>query len=64
MQKSWVENGGFTAEYVERLWGWKPNRREARRREAVETVKRSIDRGIPAVSWDIRGAGMGPDYRL
>ena len=44
--------------------GWKPNREEARRREAVETVKRSIDRGIPAVSWDIRGAGMGPDYRL
>lgn len=53
MQKSWVENGGFTAEYVERLWGVEAEQEEARRREAVETVKRSIDRGIPAVSWDI-----------
>lgn len=53
MQKPWVENGGFTAEYVERLWGVEAEQEEARRREAVETVKRSIDRGIPAVSWDI-----------
>lgn len=53
MQKPWVENGGFAADYIERLWGAEVEQEEALRLEAVKMIKRSVDRGIPAVSWDI-----------
>ena len=51
-QKQWVENGGLTCEYVGRYWG-QEGIEEAKRKEAIENIKKSIDSGIPAVSWDI-----------
>lgn len=51
-QKSWVESGGIGCRYVERMWG-QEDVEEERRLAAVEAVCQSIDRGIPAVSWDI-----------
>lgn len=51
-QKSWVECGGIGCRYIERMWG-QEDVEEERRLEAVEAVCQSIDRGIPAVSWDI-----------
>jgi len=50
--KLWVENGGFTCEYVGRYWDQKKQEKE-KRLEAVALAKRSIDSGIPAVCWDV-----------
>ena len=51
-QKPWVENGGVTCDYVGRYWG-QDNIEEEKRLEAIANIKKSIDNGIPAVSWDI-----------
>ena len=57
-QKEWVENGGLTCAYVERLWG-QDDLEETRRQEALEIIRKSIDSGIAVVSWDISGAEWG-----
>ncbi|NLO09728.1 MAG: hypothetical protein GX129_07620 [Clostridiales bacterium] len=51
-QKPWVEKGGLICDYVGRYWGQKDIEKE-KRLEAIKIIKASIDRGIPAVSWDI-----------
>ncbi len=51
-QKQWVENGGLICEYVGRSWG-QDQIEEERRLEAIKIIKKSIDNGIPAISWDI-----------
>ncbi len=51
-QKPWVENGGLTCEYVGRYWEQEHIEKE-KQLEAIKNIKASIDRGIPAVSWDI-----------
>lgn len=51
-QKPWVENGGLSCDYVGRYWG-QDNIEEEKRLEAISNIKKSIDKGIPAVSWDI-----------
>lgn len=52
MQKPWVESGGLTCEYVGRYWG-QDDIEEERRLKAIANIKKSIDNGIPAISWDI-----------
>lgn len=52
MQKPWVENGGLSCDYVGRYWG-QDIIEEQKRLEAIANIKKSIDKGIPAVSWDI-----------
>lgn len=52
MQKPWVENGGLSCDYVGRYWG-QDDIEEERRLQAIANIKKSIDNGIPAVSWDI-----------
>lgn len=47
-----MENGGLTCDYVGRYWE-QEDIEEERRLEAIKIIKASIDRGIPAVSWDI-----------
>ncbi len=57
-QKPWVENAGLVCDYVERLWG--QDALEAERREAaIAMIRRSIDDGVAAVSWDISGSEWG-----
>jgi len=51
-QKPWVESGGLSCEYVGRCWG-QDDIEEQKRLEAIEIIKRSIDAGVPAISWDI-----------
>lgn len=51
-QKPWVENGGLTCDYVGRYWG-QEDIEEEKRLEAIANIRKSIDNGIPAVSWDI-----------
>lgn len=51
-QKLWVENSGLSCDYVGRYWG-EDNIEEEKRLEAISNIKKSIDNGIPAVSWDI-----------
>ena len=51
-QKPWVENGGFICDYVGRYWD-QDDIEEERRNQAIEIIRKSIDRGIPAISWDI-----------
>ncbi len=51
-QKKWVENSGITCDYVERLWG-QDNLEVERRHVAYDMIKKSIDNGIAAISWDI-----------
>lgn len=51
-QKPWVESGGLLCDYVGRYWG-QDNIEEERRLKAIEIIRKSIDNGIPAVSWDI-----------
>jgi len=51
-QKPWVENGGLACEYVGRYWG-QDDIEEQKRLEAINNIKKSIDNGVPAVSWDI-----------
>ena len=50
--KPWVESGGFACAYIGRYWDEKKVEKK-KRLEAVALAKQSIDRGIPAVSWDI-----------
>lgn len=57
-QKPWVENAGLVCGYVERMWG--QDALEAERREAaIELIRRSIDDGVAAVSWDLSGSEWG-----
>jgi hypothetical protein len=51
-QKPWVENGGLTCDYVGRYWSQDHIEKE-KQLEAIKNIKNSIDRGIPAISWDI-----------
>ncbi|MFG6326203.1 MAG: hypothetical protein K1W00_05090 [Lachnospiraceae bacterium] len=51
-QKPWVENGGLTCNYTERLWN-SDDIEEKCRLAAIEQIKQSIDNGIAAISWDI-----------
>lgn len=51
-QKPWLENGGLICDYVGRYWG-QDDIEEIKRIEAIENIKKSIDSGIAAVSWDI-----------
>mgnify|MGYP000948416380 FL=1 len=51
-QKPWVENGGLSCNYIERLWG-QEDVEEERRLAAIEMIKSSIDDGIAVISWDI-----------
>lgn len=57
-QKPWVENGGLSCAYVQRLWG-EDAVEEERRLAALEIIKTNIDNGIGAVSWDISGCEWG-----
>lgn len=57
-QKPWVENGGLRCDYVERIWG-QDALEESRRLAAIEIIRRSIDRGIAAVAWDVSGCEWG-----
>jgi hypothetical protein len=51
-QKPWVENGGLLCDYVGRYWGQEHIEKE-KQLEAIKNIKSSIDKGIPAISWDI-----------
>ena len=51
-QKQWLKNGGLICDYVGRYWN-QNDIEEAKRIEAIENIKKSIDRGIAAISWDI-----------
>ena len=51
-QKKWVERGGISCQYIERMWG-QEDVEEERRQEAVQLIRQSIDSGIPVISWDI-----------
>ncbi|NLU51746.1 MAG: hypothetical protein GXX10_02625 [Clostridiaceae bacterium] len=51
-QKPWVENGGLLCDYVGRYWDQEHIEKE-KQQDAINVIKSSIDRGIPAVSWDI-----------
>ncbi len=57
-QKAWVENGGFTCDYTERLWG-QDNLEEERRMAAIHQIRRAVDGGLGAVAWDISGCEWG-----
>lgn len=57
-QKPWVENGGLTCDYVERLWG-QESIEEERRVKGIKIIKHSIDCGTAAVAWDISGCEWG-----
>lgn len=52
LQKSCVERGDIYCNYIERLWG-QEDVEEERRLQAIDLIRQSIDKGIPAVSWDI-----------
>lgn len=51
-QKPWVENGGLLCNYAGRYWGQEHIEKE-KRLEAIDNIKKSIDNGTAAVSWDI-----------
>ena len=57
-QKIWVENGGLTCDYIERLWGADAVEEE-RRLATIDIIKQSIDNGVAAVAWDISGCEWG-----
>lgn len=57
-QKPWIENGGLLCNYAERLWG-EDALEESRREKAIEIIKKAIDEGVAAVSWDISGCEWG-----
>jgi len=52
IQKPCVENGGLTCDYVGRYWD-QDNIEEQKRLEAIANIKKSINNGVPAISWDI-----------
>ncbi|MFW6002593.1 MAG: hypothetical protein ACOCQD_04570, partial [archaeon] len=58
-QKPWVENGGLSCDYIERLWG-QDDIEEERRIAAIDIIKKAIDNGIAAICW---GIGM-PEWGL
>lgn len=51
-QKNWVERGGISCRYIERMWG-QEDVEEERRLEAIQLIRQSIDSGVPVISWDI-----------
>jgi len=51
-QKPWVENSGLACDYAGRCWG-QDDIEEQKQLEAIAIIKNSIDKGIPAVCWDI-----------
>lgn len=51
-QKPWVENGGLLCNYAGRYWGQEHLEKE-KQLEAIKNIKKSIDNGIAAISWDI-----------
>lgn len=51
-QKPWVENGGLLCDYIERMWG-QDDIEEKCRLKAIDMIKSSINKEIPAISWDI-----------
>ncbi len=57
-QKPWVENGGLTCDYTERLWGQDDMETE-RRVAAINQIRRGIDNGVGSVAWDISGCEWG-----
>lgn len=57
-QKEWVENGGLTCEYVQRMWD-EDALDEERRLAAIEMIERSIDAGVAPVGWDLSGCEWG-----
>lgn len=50
-QKPWVQNGGLRCNYTGRYWG-QEDIEEEKQKEALAQIKASINRGIPAISWD------------
>lgn len=56
--KSWVDNSGLAWDYDLRHWG-EDDLEKAKKKEAIAHIKHSVDRGIPAVSWDIGIAEWG-----
>lgn len=57
-QKSWVENGGLTCNYVGRDKG-QEDLGEEKRKEIENIIIESIDKGIPAVVWKVGGEEWG-----
>lgn len=57
-QKPWVENGGLTCAYVERLWH-EEELEESRHMSAIGLVRQSVDNGFAPVAWDISGCEWG-----
>lgn len=57
-QKPWVENGGLICEHIGRYLG-QDDMEEQKRTEAHEAIKASIDRGIPAIVWNVGGVEWG-----
>ena len=51
-QKEWVENSGLLCAYTDRLWG-QDALEESRRLQAKEQILSSLEKGIPAICWDI-----------
>ena len=51
-QKLWVESGGLSCDYVGRYWE-QADIEEEQRLKAIDIIKKSIDNGVPAISWDI-----------
>lgn len=51
-QNAWLENGGLMCDYVGRYWD-QDDIEEAKRHEAIGKIKKSIENGIAAISWDI-----------
>lgn len=66
-QKTWIENGGLSCDYIDRMWG-EEDVEEERRLAAIEMIKRSIDDDIAVIGWDIDmpewGLVIGYDDRL
>lgn len=57
-QKPWVENGGLTCAYVERLWHEEAVEQE-RRMLATQLIRQSIDSGFAPIAWDLSGCEWG-----
>lgn len=57
-QKPWVENGGLSCGYVQRLWD--EDAVEAQRRLAAqELIEASVETGTAPVVWDVSGGEWG-----
>ncbi len=53
-----VEQAGFCCRYISRLWH-EDDVEEARRSSAHSAIVEAIDRGVPAVVWDVADAEWG-----